>query len=287
MKRSGARAHVVGLLATIALSAAPAAAFSRGAPGQSGAQDTNCKSCHGGNNAPAPSITLDGFSGPFVQGREVVFSITVHANDRGGGTGGCAQRCAGFTAGVDAGGKFIQSGAGTQVVNGGLGDVTHTARTPFDANGNVTYQVKLALDTAGQHTLFVAGNDVNGSGTGGDRVGLLEVPFTVEAADGDPPATEPVVAPDPPIEVPEDDVVTEPPSGVVDEPGAPAAPNDDDASSANDADDAQDEGTRFEARALSCDHGAQAAADALVIVVFALLLARLRRRRGPRPIGQR
>ena len=265
------------LTMTLAL---PAAAFGRGIVGQSGVNNTDCTACHRGNT-PVPTVSVVDFPTQMTVGDDVLFTVVVRSNDGTGGRNGCPNRCAGFNASTDRGGSFVAvAGAGTQV-NGT--DVAHDAPKPF-VGSEASFAVHLTSLVAGNHTLFIAGNDTDGSGTGGDRPTTVRVAFAVAAAPGAP-------AP-----------VGEPPAPPPDEPApgtaVPADPNDVDAGSpadvggdfahggaagGGDGGEAVDGGgpQGFEVRDASCASTPAAGVAPFAVLLVAIAATRLHRRRRP------
>lgn len=158
------------------LNSVEAHAFSSGRFGSSGQNPANtCKQCHG-NNAPAPSIEVTGLDGNLVAGGSVSFTLTVTSNLQNN-----QNRSAGVGASTDGAGLFtVVAGSGTKA-NGARTELTHSARRAMNA-GVATFPMQLDGLVEGQHTLFIAGNDVNGSGSNGDNVGLATFSFTVSPA---------------------------------------------------------------------------------------------------------
>ncbi len=175
-----------------------AAANNIGIFGKSG-RDTDsgtCTQCHNVDgidatvlNTPAPTITVDGLDGPFFAGGTADITITVKTNDPSGGIAeaNCPVRCAGFGAAVDKGAGFFIVPDGSPVqVNGTRDEVAHIAKQQF-VDGAVSYHVLLGGLAVGDHTLFVAGNDVDGQIQLGDRVASATFPFTVDESSPPPP----------------------------------------------------------------------------------------------------
>lgn len=154
---------------------------------------STCTQCHVGNNGAAPSIAVTGFDGPFQAGGFADFTITVTSNDATGGitAAACPERCAGFNAAIDKGaGTFVIPSGSPVQANAGRDEVSHVAKSPF-VGGAVSYHLALAGLVQGDHTLFIAGNDVDGQSFTGDRVATVALPFTVGAATTTPGSTPP------------------------------------------------------------------------------------------------
>ena len=167
------------------LCAQTAAANNTGIFGKSGrdAETGTCTQCHLGDNGAAPTITVTGLEGPFTAGGFADFAITVKSNDPSGGfaDAACPERCAGVNAAIDPGtGSFVVPDQSPLQTNPALDEISHLAKSPF-VGGEVTYRVALAGLTEGVHTLYVAGNDVDGQVFSGDRTSTIAVPFTVGA----------------------------------------------------------------------------------------------------------
>ena len=153
--------------------------YSGGITGRSGKQGSTCTSCHS-NGGPAPSIEVVNFDGSFDVGESVAFTLRIRTQDASSGTGSCSgTRCAGFNVAVSNGGGTLSASDGS--ARFASGELTHTNRKPYAANvaeWNLTLQ---APSSAGAFTLYVAANDVNGSGTSGDRVQAQTFSYTVNA----------------------------------------------------------------------------------------------------------
>lgn len=171
---------------------APAAANNTGIFGKSGrdAESGTCIQCHLGENGAAPTITVAGLEGPFGAGGFADFVITVKTNDATGGfaDAACPDRCAGLNAAVDPGsGTFVVPDDSPLQTNANRDEISHLAKSPF-IGGEVSYRMALAGLTEGTHTLYVAGNDVDGQVFTGDRTATATFPFTV----GPPASSDPV-----------------------------------------------------------------------------------------------
>lgn len=184
-----------------------------------------CGSCHNAGTAPTVTIESDG---PFLAGESALFTITVTSNNGGG-----AGRFAAFAASTDGAGRFV---AGTEY------EVNHTntnnrardvERRPFDG-GSYSWTVELADLVAGDHTLFVGGNDVDGNDANTNDRGIgATFDFTVEG-DAPPDAGAPDAG-DPPTgdggEPPDEDAGAPPPDAgqpPADDAGQPPADGGDD-----------------------------------------------------------
>ena len=151
--------------------------YSGGVTGRSGKQGSTCTACHS-SGSPPPSIEVVNFDGDFDVGESVAFTLRIRTLDGSGGTGSCSgTRCAGFNVAISNGGGNLSPADGTARVSGG--ELTHTSRKTYSGNvaeWNLTLQ---APSSAGTFTLFVAANDVNGSGMSGDRVRAQTFSYTV------------------------------------------------------------------------------------------------------------
>src|SRR6185437_7448709 len=158
--------------------------------GKSGrdADNGTCTQCHLGSNGPAPTLTVTGLDKDLHAGGFAYIVISVKTKDKTGGLAAdnCPDRCAGFGAAVDTGaGSFVLPATDPKFqplqVNAKRDEIAHIAKSQF-VDGAVSYHVILTGLTQGSHTLFLAGNDVDGQDPTGDRVGTLKLPFTVGAA---------------------------------------------------------------------------------------------------------
>jgi hypothetical protein len=191
------------LLAILAFLAAwPTSANNTGIFGKSGrdADDTGtCIQCHAGDtgsepNTPEPTVLVEGLDDNLTTGGFAKLKITVRTNDPDGGIAdaACPERCAGLNAAIDQGAGFFLVPDGSPLqVNAGRDEVSHVAKSPFDA-GAVTYDVILTGLSRGEHTLFVGAADVDGQTARGDRVKAARFSFTVSDP---PPPPEPADEP--------------------------------------------------------------------------------------------
>ena len=162
----------------------PAFAWAGGPPSGHSGETVSCTQCHG-VNAPAPTISVTGLDGLVADGVAHIVVTVTRVGDTTDSLNACAgTRCAGFQASTDTAGDFVVTeAAGTKLTNALAkhdNEIEHNARRPFGADGTVTFSFDLTNLQSGDHTLFVAANDVNGNLTfTGDRVGTDTFPFTV------------------------------------------------------------------------------------------------------------
>ena len=152
----------------------PALAYPNGPPSGHDGETVSCTQCHG-TNAPPPAIAVTGLDGPFNACDVAHLTLTV--------TG--TQAAAGFEAGTDAdtGGTFsIPPGTtGIKVLDTNH-EIEHSQPQSFDGSQTASWSFDLTV-APGNHTLFVAANDVNLNGSSsGDHVGTDSFTYTV--ADG-------------------------------------------------------------------------------------------------------
>jgi hypothetical protein len=168
--------------------------------GKSGrdADNGTCTQCHvgQGTTGPAPTLTVTGLDKALHAGGFADVVITIKTKDPSNGiaAANCPNRCAGFGAAVDTGaGAFVIPTADPKFqpiqVNAKRDEIAHIAKSQF-VDGAVSYHAILTGLTQGNHTLFLAGNDVNGQDATGDRVATIKLPFTVGAATSTSPTND-------------------------------------------------------------------------------------------------
>lgn len=148
------------LVVLLAVPRLPAAAHQNGINGYSGKPPSPpnvCNACHSGGTLPTVA-----FAGPLTLGLAATGTYTFTVQS-GAPT---RQKSAGLDVASD-GGTFTK-GTGTQLLDG---EVTHTAPKANNAEGTATWTFKwTAPNSAGNYTLWGAGNSVNGDGTfNGDK----------------------------------------------------------------------------------------------------------------------
>lgn len=166
----------------VVLSAGAAGANNTGIFGKSGRdpETGTCLQCHFESDGTLPSVQVGGIDN-LTAGGFADLEITVTRGDATGGIAdaACPERCAGINVAVSPnGGAFAVPDGSPVQTNVARDEISHIAKSPF-VDGKVTYRVALAGLIEGNHTLFIAANDVDGQDFTGDRVTVLTVPFSV------------------------------------------------------------------------------------------------------------
>lgn len=166
-----------------ALFVVPVQANNTGIFGKTGRDEESgtCLQCHFDEGGSLPAIEVTGLDGNLAAGTFVDLTVTVRSTDPSGGIAeaACPARCAGVNVAIDVGaGTFVVPDGEPVQVNPTRDEISHIAKSPF-VDGAVTYRMALAGLTQGNHTLYVAANDVDGQNFTGDRVRTVAIPFSV------------------------------------------------------------------------------------------------------------